>query len=243
MPTNYSRSIPQLTQALGNNDLNPFEYIDYLEGIYDQLEHQIRAFVPENNRFDRLRRETKELIAKYPDKNKRPPLFCFPIGVKDIFHVENFPTQAGSHLPANRLYGEEAMSVTQLKDLGVLILGKTVTTEFAYFAPGPTRNPHNLEHTPGGSSSGSAASVSSGMTAFAFGTQTIGSVIRPASYCGVVGYKPTYGRININGVLPLAPSVDTVGYFTSDMVSAMFMARFVCAGWDSSKQVDRSPVI
>ena len=102
----------------------------------------------------------------------------------------------------------------RLKDAGALILGKTVTTEFAYFAPGPTRNPHNLDHTPGGSSSGSAAAVAAGFCALALGTQTIGSIIRPAAFCGVVGFKPSYDRISREGVIPLSPSLDHVGFFT-----------------------------
>jgi Asp-tRNA(Asn)/Glu-tRNA(Gln) amidotransferase A subunit family amidase len=96
----------------------------------------------------------------------------------------------------------------------MLMAGKTVTTEFAYFAPGPTRNPHNTEHTPGGSSSGSAAAVAAGLVDLALGTQTIGSVIRPASFCGVVGFKPSYGRVSTAGIIPLAPALDHVGLFS-----------------------------
>jgi len=242
MPLLNLKSILQVTQSLRNNEIDPIDYINELEDIYNQLEPEIRAFVPENRRFDRLRGEAEALKAKYPNTHKRPLLFCFPIGVKDIFHVDGFPTQAGSQLPSDRLVGKEAKSVAILKGLGALILGKTITTEFAYFAPGLTRNPHNLNHTPGGSSSGSAAAVASGLALFAFGTQTIGSVIRPASYCGVVGYKPTYERISKDGVLPLSPSVDTVGYFTTNVISARFMAQFLCTGWQSSQQMDRKPV-
>jgi Asp-tRNA(Asn)/Glu-tRNA(Gln) amidotransferase A subunit family amidase len=107
------------------------------------------------------------------------------------------------------------------------VFGKTVTTEFAYFEPGPTRNPNDLAHTPGGSSSGSAAAVAAGMCPLALGTQTIGSVIRPASFCGVVGFKPSYGRIPLDGVLPLSPSLDHVGLFTQD-VAGMQAAAAVC---------------
>ena len=137
-------------------------------------------------RFARLQNDADALVLRYPDLIKRPLLFGAVAGVKDIFHVEGFTTQAGSRLPSEVLQGKEAESVSRLKDAGALIFGKTVTTEFAYFSPGPTRNPHNPEHTPGGSSSGSAAAVAAEFCHLALGTQTIGSIIRPASFCGVV---------------------------------------------------------
>ncbi len=142
----------------------------------------------------------------------RPPLFGIPIGIKDIFHVNGFSTHAGSRLPPKQLMGEEAKCVSDLKKAGALILGKTVTTEFAYFEPGPTMNPHNPNHTPGGSSSGSAAAVAAGLCPLALGSQTIGSIIRPASFCGVVGYKPSYDRISRDGVIPVSPSLDHIGF-------------------------------
>jgi Asp-tRNA(Asn)/Glu-tRNA(Gln) amidotransferase A subunit family amidase len=114
---------------------------------------------------------------------------------------------------------------------GALVLGKTVTTEFAYFAPGPTRNPRNRAHTPGGSSSGSAAAVAAGLCPLSLGTQTIGSIIRPASFCGIVGFKPTYRRIPTDGVIPLAPSLDHVGLFTQDVSGAALAASVLCDGW------------
>ena len=104
--------------------------------------------MPEKNRFSRLREEYKELEECYPDPEARPRLFGLPVGVKGILHVDGFKTRAGSKIPADRLAGQQAASLTQLKNVGALVLGKTVATEFAYFAPGPTRNPHNLEHTP-----------------------------------------------------------------------------------------------
>src|SRR5690606_25275669 len=113
--------------------------------------------------------------------------------------------------------GPEAEVVTALRRAGALILGKTVTTEFAYFQPGPTRNPHHPDHTPGGSSSGSAAAVAAGYCPLALGTQTIGSVIRPAAFCGVVGFKPSQDRISSGGLIPLSPSADHVGLFTQDV--------------------------
>jgi Asp-tRNA(Asn)/Glu-tRNA(Gln) amidotransferase A subunit family amidase len=111
------------------------------------------------------------------------------------------------------------------------VAGKTVTTEFAYFAPGPTRNPHHPEHTPGGSSSGSAAAVAAGLVPLALGTQTVGSVIRPAAYCGCIGFKPTYGRVPCDGVIPNAPTFDTVGLFAADLALATEAAAALVDGW------------
>jgi Asp-tRNA(Asn)/Glu-tRNA(Gln) amidotransferase A subunit family amidase len=141
------------------------------------------------------------------------------------------PTRAGSALPPEALAGEQGPAVTRLREAGALVLGKTVTTEFAYFDPGPTRNPHDIGHTPGGSSSGSAAAVAAGLTPFAFGSQTVGSVIRPAAFCGVVGVKPSHGRIPTDGVIPLSTSVDHVGYFTQDTDGAALAAALLCDDW------------
>ena len=141
------------------------------------------------------------------------------------------------------LQGIEAESVTRLKNAGVLIMGNTVTTEFAYFSPGPTRNPHNPEHTPGGSSSGSAAAVAAGFCHLALGTQTIGSIIRPASFCGVVGLKPTYERISREGMIPLSPSLDHVGFFVPDVESAIHAARELYEEWDEPTMPLKRPVL
>jgi Asp-tRNA(Asn)/Glu-tRNA(Gln) amidotransferase A subunit family amidase len=173
----------------------------------------------------------------------RPTLYGMLIGVKDIFHVEGFVTQAGSHLPSEELQGSEAESVTKLKNAGALVLGKTVTTEFAYFAPGPTRNPHNFEHTPGGSSSGSAAAVAAGLCSIALGTQTIGSIIRPAAFCGVVGVKPTYDQISRKGVIPLSPSLDHVGFFTPDVSTAKKAAPSLYIDWGNSTTQEAKPTL
>ncbi len=169
--------------------------LDRVEALFAEREPEVRAFLPEEGRFDRLRREAAALEARWPDPERRPPLFGVLAGVKDIFHVDGFETGGGSRLPPEVLRGPEAASVTTLRAAGALILGKAVSTEFAYFAPGPTRNPWNPEHTPGGSSSGSAAAVGAGLAPLALGTQTIGSIIRPAAFCGAVGYKPSYERI------------------------------------------------
>lgn len=235
--------IQNLVDALRHEAIKPLAYYAELEIRFRQTEPDILAFIPEKDGFQRLASEVQALGAQYTQPKNRPPLYCLPVGVKDIFHVDGFLTSAGSQLPPERLTGPEADCVTILKNLGTLTFGKTVTTEFAYFAPGPTRNPYNLAHSPGGSSSGSAAAVAAGIIPFAFGTQTIGSIIRPASYCGVVGFKPTYDRISSRGVIPVSPSVDTIGFFTQDVASAQFMAGFLCRGWHLDMEVPPKPVL
>ncbi len=142
------------------------------------------------------------------------PLSGIPFGVKDIFETCGMATEYGSSLYQGRQGEFDARLVADLRRAGAVLLGKTHTTAFASFDPAPTRNPRLPGHTPGGSSSGSAAAVAAGMVPFALGTQTLGSVLRPASYCGVCGFKPTFGLISVEGVLPFAPSLDTVGFFT-----------------------------
>jgi Asp-tRNA(Asn)/Glu-tRNA(Gln) amidotransferase A subunit family amidase len=144
-------------------------------------------------------------------------LHGLPIGIKDIIDTADYPTERGTVLHHGRRPDRDATLVSLLKEAGAIILGKTVSTEMAVYAPGKTRNPHNLEHTPGGSSSGSAAAVAAAMAPLAVGTQTNGSVIRPASYCGVYGFKPSFGRISRHGVLEQSPPLDTVGVFARDL--------------------------
>ncbi|OFW38840.1 MAG: hypothetical protein A3F70_03460 [Acidobacteria bacterium RIFCSPLOWO2_12_FULL_67_14] len=143
------------------------------------------------------------------------PLAGIPFGAKDIIDTKGLVTEYGSPIYRGRRAPEDAEIVARLRRLGAVLLGKTRTTAFAYRTPAPTRNPRNPLHTPGGSSSGSAAAVAAGMVPLAIGTQTQGSVLRPASFCGVVGFKPTFGWCPMDGVLPLAPSLDTLGFFTA----------------------------
>ena len=153
------------------------------------------------------------------------PLHGLPVGLKDVIDTKDMPTANGCRLDAGRQPKKDAILVERLRDAGAIIMGKTVTTELAYFVPGATRNPHDLGHTPGGSSSGSAAAVADGMVPLAVGTQTGGSVIRPASFCGVTGYKPTFGAIPRGGVLNQSQTLDTMGVFAADPDSAMLLAK------------------
>jgi Asp-tRNA(Asn)/Glu-tRNA(Gln) amidotransferase A subunit family amidase len=152
------------------------------------------------------------------------PLFGIPVGVKDIINTRGIPTRMGSRIFANNVPQQSAWVVRRLEALGGLVMGKTVTTEFAFRTPGKTRNPWNPDHTPGGSSSGSAAAVAAGFVPVAIGTQTLGSVIRPAAFCGVVGYKPSFGAISRTGINPFSPTLDTVGVFARSVADAAWFA-------------------
>jgi Asp-tRNA(Asn)/Glu-tRNA(Gln) amidotransferase A subunit family amidase len=154
-----------------------------------------------------------------------------PLGIKDIFDTGDYGTEFGSPLWAGRTPRRDAAAVARLRAAGAVILGKTVTTEYAYFSPGKTRNPHDPQRTPGGSSSGSAAAVASFMVPGAIGSQTNGSVIRPAAYCGIVGFKPSHGVIPRSGALLLSRTLDTVGVFTRTVEDAGLLAE-VMAGYD-----------
>lgn len=237
-------SLFDLITHLQTSQLNPEDLINDLCDKLDEWDDQIKAFLPEENRRERLLDDFSDLNDRFPDPEKRPPLFGIPIGVKDIFHVNGFETKAGSDVPSEVLQGKEADVVTKLKQAGALILGKTVTTEFAYFHPGPTCNPHNFSHTPGGSSSGSAAAVAAGFCPLAIGTQTIGSISRPASFCGTIGFKPSYSRIPVQGVIPFSRSADHVGFFTQDIIGSELIASLLCDEWNSAlPDLERKPVI
>ena len=152
----------------------------------------------------------------WPDKSQRMPLRSLVVGVKDIVRVDGFDTRAGSLLPSHLWKGPEASVVSRLRQLGGLPIAKTATTEFAYFEPGPTRNPWHEAYTPGGSSSGSAAGVAAGYFDIGIGTQTVGSVIRPAAFCGVCGFKPSWGLVPRDGVIIFSRTVDQIGFFAKN---------------------------
>ncbi|GAB2724343.1 amidase [Streptomyces bullii] len=208
-----------------------------------QVDRVVQAFVAEPGRTDRLVTAARDLARRDPGPDGHPPLYGVPVGVKDIVHVDGLPTRAGSTLPAEVLAGGQATVVDRLLRAGALIAGKTVTAEFAVAAPGPTRNPHQPDHTPGGSSSGSAAAVAAGLVPLAIGTQTIGSLIRPAAYCGVVGFKPSHGRIPTDGVLPVSPTYDTLGTFTATAADAALAASVLCDDWRPERATPGRPVL
>jgi Asp-tRNA(Asn)/Glu-tRNA(Gln) amidotransferase A subunit family amidase len=183
--------------------------------------------------------DSEQALAEARQRDREPPrgaLHGVPIAVKDLIDTVDMPTAYGSPIYERHRPTADAACVALARAAGAVVLGKTVTTEFACFTPGPTANPHNPAHTPGGSSSGSAAAVADGMAPLAFGTQTAGSILRPAAYCGVVGYKPSFGTISRAGVKLLADSLDTVGVMARDVADAAFFAG-ILAGRPALRQV------
>jgi Asp-tRNA(Asn)/Glu-tRNA(Gln) amidotransferase A subunit family amidase len=229
----FPASLAETADALRSGEFDLLDYINQRCDLIDATEPQIHALLPESDRRARLLTEAQALQARFPDPGKRPPLFGIPVGIKDIFRVDGFPTRAGSQLPAELFIGPESECVRALRSAGVLILGKTITTEFAYFEPGPTRNPRNLGYSPGGSSSGSAAAVAADFCPLAIGTQTIGSTIRPAAFCGIVGFKPSYGRIPMTGGILCSETFDHVGIFTQDVAGMELAASLLCQNWQN----------
>ena len=230
-------------KALQRGERSLSSQIDALEARFETIEPTIRSYLPEVGRFDRLRRDAYELESRYHDAATLPPLYGALLGVKDIFHADGFPTRAGTQAPSELFAGDEADVVKRLKQAGALIVGKTVTTEFAYFEPGPTRNPHNIAHTPGGSSSGSAAAIAAGLAHVAIGTQTVGSVIRPAAYCGVVGFKPSFARVHTRGLVDFSPSADHVGFFSADVTDMLAIAAAVIDEWKPAPKHKSQPIL
>lgn len=201
-------TITELASAIASNGLKPSEIIDACLARTAACEDDVRA-------WSHLGADNARMAARLIDQvPSTGPLYGIPFGVKDIIETSDMPTGCGTPIYHHHQPARDAACVALLREASGVCLGKTVTTELAHFHPGKTRNPHNLDHTPGGSSSGSAAAVAAGMVPFALGTQTTGSVLRPASFCGVYGFKPSFGDVNRSGVMECVSSFDTVGWFT-----------------------------
>ncbi len=238
-----SSPLAATVDKLRTGQMDLIAYVDEMWDRLAELDPHIEAMLPEPERRNRVRSEANALQERYPDHAKRPPLYGALVAVKDIFHVSGFVTKAGSVIPPELFAGPEAPCVRMLRDAGALIVGKSVTTEFAYFEPGPTRNPHHLSHTPGGSSSGSAAAVAAGICNLSLGTQTIGSVIRPAAFCGVIGFKPTLGRVPTAGLVYFSRTLDQIGFFTQDLAGTELAASVLCGPWKSVPASMSLPVL
>lgn len=225
-------------------DLDPIALVESCLTRIDAVDDVIHAWV-EVHREHALK-EAETLAAEAKSGSFRGPLHGVPVGIKDIIFTKDFPTRGGSAFLEDHVPDYDATVVQRLKAAGAIVLGKTVTTEFAGFDPAETRNPWNPKHTPGGSSSGTAASVASRMVPAALGSQTGGSISRPAAYCGVVGFKPTYSRVSLRGVLELAFSLDHIGPLTRTVADAALVGQ-VLAGHDpkdpysSDRPADLSP--
>ncbi len=233
-------SLTEQVAATRSGDLSLQDLIAQTLDRLEAVNPLVRAILPDVRLRERLSSEAADIIERWPTPSSRPPLYGAMVAVKDIFNVSRMPTRAGSAVPPESFSGREGDVVARLKEAGALVLGKAVTTEFAYFASGATANPHNREHTPGGSSSGSAAAVAAGIAPLALGSQTVGSVIRPASFCGVVGFKPSYDRIPTGGTLYYSPSVDTIGYFVGSVADAALVAPSLLLGWRAGEDAEAS---
>jgi len=237
----HEAALADAVRARRYGDDSPTTLRDRFRQRVEAVESDVQAFVPEEDRWSRVADSVDDLDMEPTPRgfgtddaageDATASLAGVPVGVKDIFNVDGVPTRAGSSLPPSAFEGPESTAWQRLDAAGAITFGKTVTTEFAYFATGPTANPHDTDRTPGGSSSGSAAAVAAGEVPLALGTQTVGSVIRPAAFCGVVGVKPSFGRIPIEGVVPVSPSLDHVGFFTQDVAGARLAADVLCDDW------------
>lgn len=220
-------SAAEAARALRDGDVTSEELVAACLERIDAVDGDIEAWAHLDPEFALT--QARALDASRRAGEPVGPLHGVPVGVKDIVDTESLPTENGTVLDAGRQPREDAKVVSLLRQAGAVILGKTVTTELAVYGPGKTRNPHNRDHTPGGSSSGSAAAVAACMTPLAIGTQTNGSVVRPAAYCGVVGFKPTHGLIPRTGILPQSPWLDTVGVMARTVADAALLAEVIVA--------------
>jgi len=218
----WQRTAGELARMVREGEVGPLAVAAAALGRIDALDSELRAWV----HVDRaaVLAEAQALDSEARAGRFRGPLHGVPIGIKDIFDVAGVPTRAGAAVLSSAPPAEQDSDAAGLlRAAGALIVGKTVTTAFASADAAATRNPWNHAHTPGGSSSGSAASVAAGMVPAALGTQTAGSVLRPAAFCGIVGFKPSFGRISRRGVIPFAWSLDTIGTLTRTTADAALL--------------------
>lgn len=218
-----------LRNRLASGAVRAVDLVDACLARITELEPQVGAWIWLDG--DHALEQARRLDQWRQSGRPVGPLHGLPVGLKDVIDTRGIPTENGTPIDAGRVPGEDAWIVKRLRAAGAIIMGKTVTTECAYMHPGKTRNPHNGAHTPGGSSQGSAAAVAAGMVPLAVGTQTGGSVIRPASFCGVVGMKPSFGLIPRTGILTQSPFLDTVGVFARSTEDCALLAE-VLAGHD-----------
>jgi aspartyl-tRNA(Asn)/glutamyl-tRNA(Gln) amidotransferase subunit A len=224
-----SLAVGEMAEAVRARTLSPVDLVEACLTRIRALDGELRAWAHVDAEGALALAREREAEARA--SRLRGPLHGVPVGVKDIFDVAGMPTTGGAKAFAHTRPTADAAAVAKLRAAGAIVLGKTVTTEFAYRDPAPTRNPWDHGHTPGGSSAGSAAAVAARMVPLALGSQTVGSVLRPAAYCGVVGFKGTHGLVPVAGVIPLAWSLDHVGVLTRS-VADVARAMSVLAGRD-----------
>lgn len=240
MPELHELTVYEAAQRIRQRELSPVALIQALLQQIERLEPKVQAWVT-LNRSGALA-TAKQLEEEAQRGSIRGPLHGVPIGIKDIYWTAGIKTTCGSRIFTDHVPSYDATTVARLKQAGAIILGKTVTTEFATADPGPTRNPWHLEHTPGGSSSGSAAGVAARMVPAALGSQTGGSIQRPAAYCGVFGLKPTHGRVSNYGVFPVSWCLDHMGPLARTVTDIALVLQ-VLAGHDPmDPSTSRAPV-
>jgi Asp-tRNA(Asn)/Glu-tRNA(Gln) amidotransferase A subunit family amidase len=225
----HDLTITEAASAISAGDLTPTQLVASCLERIDAVEGSIRAWALVDR--EGALKAAESLDEELRRGQRRGALHGIPFGIKDIFYTAGLPTEAGSRSWSGFVPSYDATSVGRLKEAGAIILGKTHTTEFAYMDPAPTRNPWNTGHTPGGSSSGSGAGVAAGMCLAALGSQTLGSVLRPAAYNGIVGFKPQHGRISTYGVVPLSPTLDHVGILARSVADTALIFQTI-AGQD-----------
>jgi len=223
-------SATDLARRIRDGENTSLDVVDACIERMNEREDEVKAWVHFDPEFARAQANKCDTIRAAGVN--LGPLHGVPVGIKDIIDTDDMPTEYGTPLHGGHQPMTDANLVTQLKAAGAVIMGKTVTTELAVFQPGKTTNPHNAAHTPGGSSSGSAAAVATGMAPLAIGTQTNGSVIRPASYCGVLGFKPSHGAISRTGVLTQSSPFDTIGVFARSVEDVALITGCI-SGFDS----------
>jgi Asp-tRNA(Asn)/Glu-tRNA(Gln) amidotransferase A subunit family amidase len=228
----------EAAELIAEGSLSSEEYVGACLARIESVDPKVHAFT--NLDPQAALDQARALDERRRNGQATGPLHGIPVAIKDIFDTADFPTECGSPLLKGRRPLRDCTVVAKLRSAGAVIIGKTVTTEFAFFNPGATRNPHDPERTPGGSSSGSAAAVAAGMVPLAVGSQTNGSVIRPASFCGVYGYKPTHGFVSRAGVLPLSRALDHVGVFARVLADVALISEAI-VGYDE-KDPDTRPV-
>jgi len=225
--TLFELSATEAISKIRNGEITSEELVRACLNRIEEVDNDIHAWTHLNP--DYALEQARELDVRRQGGDPVGPLHGIPIGIKDICDTSTLPTENGTVLDSGRQPNEDSRVVSLLREAGAVVMGKTVTTELAAYGPGKTRNPHNPEHTPGGSSSGSAAAVAAHMVPLAIGTQTNGSVIRPASYCGVVGFKPTHGLIPRTGVLVQSAPLDTVGTFARSIEDIALITEILVA--------------
>lgn len=225
-PALASLSAVDAQGRIARGEITAREYLEAHITVIEAREPEVHAFAWFD--ADHARAQADQLDTYRRSGRAVGPLHGLPVALKDVIDTVRILTENGCAADQGRVPTADAWIVQALKAAGAVIIGKTVTTELAFMHSGPTTNPHNAAHTPGGSSSGSAAAVAAGMTPLAIGTQTGGSVIRPAAFCGVTGFKPTFGTIPRTGVLSQSPSLDTIGVFARDVADAALLADAIC---------------